>query len=858
MNRKYLVCLCLCISTGLHAQLNEEFSGLWPGIWKGDTADFMINHNHILSLDADTPGQSLIYTELDFVDPVSWRFDLELDFAPSNNNSIKIILAASNSNYLSGQSVVLHIGENGSEDAICLRFLDEGVVENELKGSPGLVAQAFKYSFEIDKSFQNQWTIRLRNKSSGIIYFEIDTIINNSGLANMGYFGILSQYTQSNRNGIHFDNIKIDESITDLDPPYLRSFELTNEPRVIIRLNEPIDTMLFGTKFNITCDDIDLTKETTIISWNPSLLKVDLPKSISSCSPYTFIISGIQDIYGNTMSDTTITHKHYANPFPLDIRINEILADPLPGDSDFIELLNTSSKFLTLEGCSIENKAKEESEPLTSNLTIHPGEYLVLTEDKLSLLMNHPRLHESTVHEVNLPSFNNESGNVTLSCLDSFGDQREIDSFDYSDLIHDHSLSETEGISLERIHSIGFTQNVQNWQSSASIEMASPGNQNSVAYDSKDFVAKVVDSTRVDILLADQVDSILVQKPEYYSITDYDIDSIDFNINQPNKLVLNLATVIDPLKTFHLNIISIPNQCGNRWLSGSVELFRIETPSTGDILINEVLFDPEADGSDFIEIINTSPYYLSLDRLRIQNALNAQLTSLPGGLILRPFQIQAFSEDTSQLVAYYNPPDSALIHPSKLPALNNESGNVSLWLDNPGYGLLIDSVNYHKEQHFALLTDTEGVSLERISTEITDNSKDNWSSAAQNVGFATPGYKNSNRIDSLSISSEVELESKVFSPDHDGYFDQLILKYSFHKPGFISNIDIFDDRGFHVRHLSQNTLLSTSGIISWDGLDTDSNLLPVGIYIIKYQFFHPDGELISGKRLCVLAQQMND
>ena len=63
------------------------------------------------------------------------------------------------------------------------------------------------------------------------------------------------------------------------------------------------------------------------------------------------------------------------------------------------------------------------------------------------------------------------------------------------------------------------------------------------------------------------------------------------------------------------------------------------------------------------------------------------------------------------------------------------------------------------------------------------------------MGFATPGYENSQHTEDQEINDEVTVEPKIFSPDNDGYNDVLSIHFKFENPGYTANIQIFDAQG---------------------------------------------------------------
>ena len=207
----------------------------------------------------------------------------------------------------------------------------------------------------------------------------------------------------------------------------------------------------------------------------------------------------------------------------------------------------------------------------------------------------------------------------------------------------------------------------------------------------------------------------------------------------------------------------------------------------------------------------------------------------------------------------YQPIPEAQLHEMNLINYVNSAGNVWVRAISDGALITIDSFDYSNDFHSGLLTSDQvkGVSLERVSLIGDTNDGSNWFSAASNVNFATPGYINSQRSTGITGDENIELESKVFSPNGDGDNDILRLNYQLDRTGFIANVSIYDDNGRLQTKIADNKLLGTEGFVLWDGLLDDGTIAPIGMYIVYFDIFHTDGEVISGKKVCVLAQQLN-
>jgi len=277
-----------------------------------------------------------------------------------------------------------------------------------------------------------------------------------------------------------------------------------------------------------------------------------------------------------------------------------------------------------------------------------------------------------------------------------------------------------------------------------------------------------------------------------------------------------------------------------------------------DIVINEILFNPKSSGEDYVEFYNRSKKILNLKNAYIANRNTAgaissikQFTTedyayFPGDYIV-------VTSDASILQRDYvanNP--HAILEVSSMPSFNDDKGNVILLNEQ---GRIVDEVKYTEKWHFALISNREGVSLERINPD-APSVKSNFHSAASSVGFGTPTYKNSQFRSDLELPGDITLSPAVFSPDNDGIDDFATIQYSFPDPGYVANITIFDAVGRPVRYLQRNALNGLKGFYRWDGLGEKQQKLPVGIYIVYTEVFNLQGKTKQFKNTIVLARRL--
>jgi len=340
------------------------------------------------------------------------------------------------------------------------------------------------------------------------------------------------------------------------------------------------------------------------------------------------------------------------------------------------------------------------------------------------------------------------------------------------------------------------------------------------------------------------------------------VSSVSSDPDNPTSYCLNLVENLPSGQEFDLTISGVTDVAGNEMSAISFSLAVAENPIAGDLRINEILYNPfTGNSADFVELINNSDKFIKLDAVYLTRERSTAVdVQLPMGIVLQPEEIIAFTPDVEEIIDTYSPINDFNLQELKINNYVQGSGNASIKTLIDNITTMIDSFDYDDDLHSPLLTSSgvKGISLERISASAPTNDVDNWYSAASSVNFATPGYTNSqvSRPDNEN-EEPVFLEEKVFSPDGDGYQDLLRINYQLDKVGYIANANVYDDRGRLETNIASNKLLGQQGTLLWDGFLDDGELAPIGMYILHYNFFHNDGEVISGKKVFVLAQRLD-
>lgn len=165
------------------------------------------------------------------------------------------------------------------------------------------------------------------------------------------------------------------------------------------------------------------------------------------------------------------------------VLISEILADPMQGGVEFIEIYNNSPHIIdlrSLEIASVNSSGKRNSLRRVSSESIHlyPGGYKILSKNSQIVQEQYPYQDERSFHTMeSLPSLTNSQGAVLL-----FHNERLIDSLFYTVKMHDSFIKNTKGVSLERVDFTLPTNFPGNFVSAAATNnYATPGYRNSQA-----------------------------------------------------------------------------------------------------------------------------------------------------------------------------------------------------------------------------------------------------------------------------------------------------------------------------------------------------------------------------------------
>ena len=544
-----------------------------------------------------------------------------------------------------------------------------------------------------------------------------------------------------------------------------------------------------------------------------------------------------------------------------DVRINEILADLSPTvglpDAEFIELYNRSTQAIDLAGW-------QYSDATTASVTLptfilEPDSYIILCRiaDTAAFKAYGPVLGLRS-----FPALND--GGDAVEIFDNSG--KLIDKIAYTTATYQDAAKAGGGWSLELINPNTNCGGAANYKASVNAAGGTPGTRNSVSEITTDTQPPVLQQVQViapgqlKLIFSEPLDSITSLNPALYSISNnIAIAQVSFTEVGLTEILLQLAGNLQPRQLYTVQVQNIRDCPGNILNPAATATIALpEVATTGDIVINEVLFNPRSGGVDFIELVNRSPKYISIQNWQLGNiqpdsATDTRLITTET-FMLAPQQYLVLTTRTEVVLGHYPAGlKEAFLKMPALPAYPDEAGTVTVVDANQK---IIDRFSYQEDMHFDLLDDVNGVSLERIRME-GDSSAGNWHSAASTVGYATPGYQNSQYAELETAAQLFIIEPKIFTPDNDGFKDFTTIRYEAQLAGTVASITIFDANGREIKRLVKNELLARNGFFQWDGLDERSRKVPVGHYILFIEIFSSTGKVKAYKETVVVGARFD-
>lgn len=647
----------------------------------------------------------------------------------------------------------------------------------------------------------------------------------------------------------------------DKEPPELVELYPVDESKLQLVFSESVTT---SSATDLSNYQLTPSRNIQLVSAQADSVTLFLSDALISGESYEVNIAAITDIFGNKSPSVSqkIEYLQIDGARAGDIVINEIMPVPSDGEAEFVELYNRSDKNIDLKNWSFGDASGEAT--ISRDIQLRAQSYLILTGS--------PALAQSEEHAIRLASFPNLNNTGDILFLRN-NSGTSIDSLHYR-----ASWGEDlEGHSLERKDPLSASNDPSNWQSNHSDDGNSAGIRNT---------GFMEDTSPPQVLFAktDANEGIEIRFDEFIRLTDelrftiggQALSVSTFDSTEGNRIILQNSTLKAKETGQKVTVENVSDIRGNSTQSSEAPV--AQPLESGDLVINEIMFNPLndaddnlADQSEYVELYNKREYALSLEGILLHDAPNEN------------GQIQEL-QPVSTTAKWVSPEETVLVYADQAPAFaqsliatffdvdstNTESiiqvdrSSLSLASDDALYiadstGTVIDSIHYSETWHNPNLVDTRGIALERITPDGESNEQANWNSSAHPKG-GTPMAQNSIHQDEPQSPQEtgISFTPNPFSPDGDGYEDNLVISYKLDNSDYLLRVNIFDRYGRHIKEMADGKPAGFEGSLIWNGLRDDGRRNRIGIYIIVFEAYDSaSGSDKAFKKPVVIARKLN-
>jgi hypothetical protein len=853
-----LFCFGLFIRTA-EAQLQDDFSdGDFTSnpTWVGTTSDFIVNASGQLQLSAAVAGVSYLSTPhgVANINDTEWRFNIRMNFSPSASNKCEVYLGGASSNISTyPDGLFLLFGEGGSADAIRLFYRLGGTNLELMSGTAGAIANSFNIAVKVTYQANGTWSLFV--DPTGGNAFVLDAITNYSVPSLQPHFGFLCTYTASNISNFFFDNVYVGPIVIDNDPPQIISATPISANELNVLFNEGVELNSAQTTTNYLVNGgmgNPMSAERDPL--NLALVKLTFANSFNIGQIYNLTAAGIEDFSNNVSGTLSAQFQYIAAQQPVfgDLIINEFMCRETPSVGlparQYVELYNRSNKYFQVNGWKLSDRTGTGT---VQSGWIYPGEYLILVPT--SGLVDYP----GATNVTNWATLNTTGDDIRLETADGI----LVDFISYNNAWYQDPNKEIGGWSIERINPELNCSGSENWRASIHPLGGTPGVVNSVLDLTPDLTLPTIISS---VVLAP--DTLLIRFSK--GMDSLALENASFSVNPllneqerfvatgyPNEFKIRFSQSIPP-GVIHTYTLSNFQDCSGNPNTQTQQFLLPEEAEGDEIIINEILHNVLVGGADFVELYNKSNKYIDLKGWQLGNFSGGtvgNLREIDYSYVIAPNDYAVVTRDsTFQINNYPFAVSGKFIQLASLPAYNNDSSTVFLLMNDS----VVDKVSYRSDWHFRLLRTQRGVSLERFNPDLPSNDKNNWHSASETVGFATPGRENS-QTHNVGVDGALTLSTNTFSPDNDGFEDVLLIRYELTEPELLGDLVVYDDKGRKIRTLMDNELLGIEGVIKWDGVRDDNTKASIGIYVILFEAFNLNtGDKFVQRKVVTLAGRL--
>ena len=574
---------------------------------------------------------------------------------------------------------------------------------------------------------------------------------------------------------------------------------------------------------------------------------------------YSVKVGEVKEVDGNSAAGQEVNFV-YEDNYQLrtyDLLISEIHAAPheqtLLPNVEWVEIYNASGRILDLKGLRFADESRSATLP---HFILGAGEYLLLASPADAGQLEQ---YGQVLGISPWPSLNN-SGDV-ISLFSASG--LLVDRVVYEQSWYSSSQKSQGGWSLERIDLQNPCLGAANWSAAVAYSGGTPGGQNSIATVKPDLTgpkllqAYAIDSLTIQLVFNEIVDTTNLYTDQFRISSSHTVEKVEVLPQFPERIRLKVSSPLDKAELLSVEVLNLADCSGNivqKEFSSANIAFPV-IARKGEVVINEVMYNPQANSEEWVEIYNASENYINLRNWQLatyNKGIKASAVWSRDFLILAPREFLVLSRNPEGVqYSFPSAPMEKFIQVKGLPQLPNSGDTIAL-IDEEG--VIQELAFYRDDFHSPFVGSSKGVSLERINVEASSLEKGNWTSASGSSGNGTPAKPNSQRfLAGSQQEGELIVEPEVIIPAVEGQPNFATIYYKSSRSGLQVSLRIFDAQGREVRKLATHQLLGSDTFFTWDGTNEGRELVKSGYYVILMKVYDASGHSRELKKVLVVG-----
>lgn len=477
--KKSVLFLMLFLSLFSKAQVTDNFSDgnfTENPVWTGSSGNFIVNAAGELQSCATATSVSALFTPSEAMVNASWQCDFRITYATSSSNYAIMYLAADRDSIASGcNGYYVQVG--GTNDEVSL-FLQQGTSKTKIIDGQDKRTDGNPVEITVKVTRDTSGNFTLYSKKSTETEFTVEGTTKNTSVSSSTYFGLLYSNTSTTGSDYYFDNVLVtgDKAI-DSVPPQWNSLSIVVPDKMKLTFSEAVDP----SKATFVVNNEVGQPSSAVLQDNNTSLLLTFGQSFYTGELYSLTVSGLTDLAGNELANTTKSTGIIEPTEPGDLIINEIMFDAPVGSTEYIEMFNASHKVLDLSKVIFTTRKQDGTlntgNKIPAGTILLPESYLAVAENADSVRHYHHCPEESNIISTGWSALNNESADVVLA---NAAKDTVYDEVIYNVKWQHVLIKNPKGVALEKINPSLPANEPDSWHSAASeTSYGTPGYQNS-------------------------------------------------------------------------------------------------------------------------------------------------------------------------------------------------------------------------------------------------------------------------------------------------------------------------------------------------------------------------------------------